>query len=194
MDLDTNAKIAQIVQSVSVALASLIAGIWALLRLRRERTYEAALKIEVDSTPVDPGARYTAIEIILTNQGHVKLQANEAIKPGPVYADRLETISYSCSLSVKRIADQAEGKSLRIDWFDPDLFSLAIPEINLLAEYQNPDRNERVEFWMEPGESYRVGSLLHLPPGTYLAKVTFVGSNSSEDFWTQLTHFTVTAK
>jgi hypothetical protein len=194
MDLDTDAKFAQIVQNVSVALASIIAGIWALLRLRRERTHEAALKIEILSTPVDPGARYTAIEVILTNQGHVKLQANEAIKPGPVYADRLETISFSCTLAVKRIADHAEGKSFCIDWFDSDLFSLAIPEINLLAEYQNPERNERVEFWMEPGESYRVGSVLRLPPGPYLAKVTFVGSNSSEDFWTQVTHFSVTPK
>ena len=53
-------------------------------------------------------------------------------------------------------------------------------EVNLLVEYT--DENGIAEFFMEPGEEYELGNALWLKPGTYLAKIVFVGAEPSE-YW-----------
>jgi hypothetical protein len=190
MNLETTSKVAQIIQNITVASASVIGGLWAFLRLYRERTYEGALKIDITAHTLEVEPKYTFVGVTLTNQGHSKLQANNAIGPRPVYSDRLDTILYSCSLEVKRINANCIAGDISVDWYNDSLLSVAIPEVDLFTTYRNPNNNQ-VEFWMEPGESYRLGSLLCLTCGAYLAKVTFIGSDCDEDFWTQLFYFQV---
>ena len=61
---------------------------------------------------------------------------------------------------------------------------LLIDAINLLAGYDDPDTGLS-NFFMEPGEEYRVQALVFLRPGLYLLKATFVGTGS-EEYWAQM--------
>lgn len=61
-----------------------------------------------------------------------------------------------------------------------------LKEVNLLSNYEDPQHNNQVDFWMEPGETYYLGTPLVLPAGMYLAKVTVVGSDDDGDYWTRV--------
>lgn len=183
--IDALAKKFQIVQSIIVDIASAIAGLWAFFRLRRERTYEPALKIQLEIEPIEGESKFTFLVVTLTNQGRAKLAANQADGTGPVYGDKNETIHHSCNLEIRKVDATAPAAVSAIDWYDSKLLSPAIADINLLREYQNPD-TRHVEFWLEPGEVCRLGSLVCLEPGLYLAKVVFLGRDVTEDYWSQV--------
>jgi len=192
MDLSSFAKTTEIIQHLTVALASIAGGIWAILRVNRERTYERALKIEINTNTIAATQPLIFVRVTLTNQGHSMLQANEGAANSPVYSDPVDKIYYSCSLQIRKFDAGQAKPDLSVDWYDIGLLSAAVPDINLLSDYQNPN-NGKFEFWMEPGESYHLGSLLCLRSGLYLGRVIFIGPDSGEDFWSETFYFQIPA-
>jgi hypothetical protein len=214
-------EITEIVHNIVVIIAALIGGAWVLLRLRRERVDEAAVEISVSTTSTPLGSEHLAvITAELTNKGHTEIRGRtEKTSDGLVYkdtADGGEELKYSCSLQIRSVDVAALGATGRLpDWFKR-IGLIDIPgvprQIDLLTEYVDPDKN-KLEFWAEPGEVYRLRSPVLLPVGTYMAKVTFVGADSDrqegllqviediisprkkgsnqENFWSQFTVFTI---
>jgi hypothetical protein len=184
-----------VVHDVVITLAALAGGLWALLRFKRERSDESALDMDVtvraDRTAT-AGVSAVLLEAKLKNVGKTKIQANPTTKGSVAYTDAAEKIVYSGSLLIRSVP--ALAACVYVDWYDKKGV-LAIPgldEINLLSEYELPDRSDLLDFWMEPGEAYTLGRTILLPPGLYLAKVTFIGARDG-DFWTRVVQISVPA-
>jgi hypothetical protein len=56
-----------------------------------------------------------------------------------------------------------------------------------LDEYILTDKNNVVEFWLEPGETVHLPAPLLLSSGYYLLKVSFYGPRHS-DFWSHIAY------
>jgi hypothetical protein len=133
------------------------------------------------------------IGVALHNVGKTRIQAKtKRDSSGNAYSDKAEKLKHACTLQVKSVL--VVGKTgASLDWFDSDSlkFVLGLEELNLLSEYEVPERSNAIEFWMEPGEAYNLGKPVVLGAGIYLAKVTFIGSRNDEDFWTRIVQFSV---
>ena len=188
--------LADVVDHYVVSLAALVGGLWVLIRLRRERTDEAALDMTVSqqSCPFKNGHLVT-IKVQLTNRGKTSMQAKTKPKPDDLaYSDRDEKLAHSCSLQIKTFETKEACPVSHIDWFKgPYLTEVAglQEQINLLTEYEDPRNNDAVDFWMEPGETYCLTVPVMLPAGVYMGKVTFIGAKSDFDFWSQVFSFSV---
>ena len=179
---------AETIEHITVALASVIGGLWVLFRFFNERTLESALTIDIDASTVAlDGKALTFIDVKLSNVGKVRLQAKPADPSKNAYEDPVEKLKYSCSLRLKRLDSGASAPDTLIDWFNDENFAITqLGEINLLNEYENPKNRNIVDFWMEPGEIYHLGVSLNLSPAVYLAKITFVGARSDKEFWSRI--------
>ncbi len=182
---------------VVIAGAALVAGWWAIMRLSRERTDEAALDLAIDTSVKDLGSEKLAvIAVNLANRGKTKIQAKTAKDAsGRVFDDGIEQLVHSCSLQVRRVvATNLGGQGAWLDWFEKQ-FQRDVPgippSINLLADYEDPRHGNVVDFWMEPNETYYLTAQLVLPPGVYLGKVTFIAAGNDENFWSRVFCFEV---
>jgi hypothetical protein len=178
-----------IISGVIVAVAAIIGGLWALLRYRKERTDEAAIEIGVNSTCAPYGQDYLIfLDIKLTNKGRTKIQAKYERSNGLAFDDGVERLQHSGSLQVKQVLPRTQHANSHLDWFESPLLRPLpdIAEINLLTEYEDPTRSNRIDFWMEPGEVYHLEAAIVLSPGLYLAKITFVGADGDDNFWSRL--------
>jgi hypothetical protein len=174
-------------------VALILASAWAVWRFRKERTYEAALEIGFNTTTVagcNPST--TFLEVVLTNRGKLMLQARTPPEGGLAFNDGVERVRYGGDLKLKRLNIAPSSAEVHLDWFSSKSLR-DVCEINLLSEYENLQEGKRIDFWMEPGEVYRFGVPLCLEPGTYLAKITFIGAKSIEDFWSRIVAFEVKA-
>jgi hypothetical protein len=172
-------------------LALIGAAIWATIRFRKERTYEAALEIGFHASTVSTSSLTTTfLEVTFINRGKLMLQARTAPKGGFVFNDKMERVLYGGDLKLRRLSSTPASPEVHLDWFSSKALT-DICEINLLSEYENLQENGRIDFWMEPGEVYRLGVPLCLPSGVYIAKVTFVGAHKPEDFWSRIVAFDV---
>jgi hypothetical protein len=180
---------AETIEHLTVALASVIGGLWVLFRFFNERTLESALTIDIDASTVAlDGKALTFIDVKLSNVGKVRLQAKPVDPSKNAYDDPVEKLKYSCSLRLKKLDSDTSEPDALIDWFSYKNFSVTqLGEINLLNEFEDPENNNVVDFWMEPGEIYHLGVPLNLCPAVYLAKVTFVGARSDKEFWSRIT-------
>lgn len=174
------------IQSLVLIAATIVGGLWALLRLCKERGWESALEIDLQSIfkTLRAGKIFIFLEVQLTNKGKVKLGAKNIRPSETAYSDEIEKIRYSCSLKLKKLKEPAGDAKYWIDWFNNSNLEDVGDEINLLSEYEDPV--EGTDFWMEPGEVYKLGAPLMLAPGLYLAKVTFIGSRSDGEFWSRI--------
>jgi len=174
------------IEHVVVSLASIIGGAWVVIRLIKERGFDSALTIEVSPKRLDRPENAVFINVKLSNVGKVELRAKPCRPSDIAYRDNDETVSYSCTLSLKRIPSTLPPEGKALAWFDQAAFSdLQSHDINLLTEYEDPEEFNAVDFWMEPGETYNLGALVHLSRGSYLGKVTFIGSKKKE-FWSRI--------
>ncbi len=175
-------------EHIVLGFASLVGGAWIILRLVRERKWDSALAIDIKSSFVPDKRLLTFIEVRLRNKGKVQLRAKVyRSEEGLAFGDGVENLKHSCSLRVKKLISPLASGDSWIDWFDNKNFdSPQLDEINLLNEYEDPKQNNRTDFWMEPGEVYKLGVPLTLNPGIYLAKVTFVGNRSDSEFWSRI--------
>jgi hypothetical protein len=172
-------------------LALIAASVWAVIRFRKERTYEAALEIGFNTATVagcNPST--TFLEVVLTNRGRLMLQARTPPEGGLAFNDGVERVRYGGDLKLKRLSVAPNSTEVHLDWFSSKSLT-DVCEINLLSEYENLQEGKRIDFWMEPGEVYRLGVPLCLQPGVYLAKITFIGANRREDFWSRIVAFEV---
>jgi hypothetical protein len=179
-------EVYDIISELIVAAAAIVGGWWALTRYLRERTDEAAIEMDLQyrTEPV-AGEFLTAFDLTMTNKGRVKVQAKIDRKNGMAYEDRVEKLRYSLSLQIKPLPSFAPGRPRHFDWFDATLPSLPgspLSEINLLTEYEDPEQNNEVHFWMEPNEAYHFGVAVFLPAGHYLVKTTFLGTGGDDNF------------
>jgi hypothetical protein len=185
-----------VIHDIVVTLAALAGGSWALLRFKRERADESALDLEVSVRSDKTSTANTFavfVEAKLKNVGKTKIQAKPTAKGNLAYADAVEKIAYGGSLQVRSISVPAATGYL--NWYDQKSV-MPIPElgeINLLSEYEIPEKDNLLDFWMEPGETYTLGKTIALTPGLYLMKITFIGARNDGDFWTRLVQFSVPA-
>jgi hypothetical protein len=198
MKLEDWCKVTELTDHIVVSLAALIGGIWVLFRLNRERTDEAALNISV--SVFERSHRYendylVAIIVKLANQGKTKIQAKtNRTKDGYAFDDGPEKLRNCCSLQIKKFSACSQKYIGHIDWFEGGPVEPVLglkSEINMLIEYEDPANNNQIDFWLEPGEEYRLEMPLVLETGVYLAKVTFVAAGSDSNFWSRIFTFAV---
>jgi hypothetical protein len=177
-----------ILDHVVVTLAAFCGGFWVLLRLKRERTDEAALNIVLSNTSSAMGSlNLVLFTVELANKGKTKIDAKtERDKDHWIFNDGPEKLPHACSLQIRQLNQAVTTPPVSLDWFesgpwvDMPLYRNQMA-INVLLEYEAPETNE-VEFWMEPGETYHLGVPVLLPAGTYFAKLTFVGADQEKDW------------
>ncbi len=189
MNLPSLKDIVDITAAAIVSVAAVIGGLWALRRYLIERTDEEAVVIEINSNCELHGRDYLVLlDVILTNKGHTKVQAKYERNEGWAYNDGVEKLRHSGSLQVKTIRAWEPPNDRHLDWFKSPLLEpvAGLPEVNLLIEYENPLQNNRIDFWMEPDETYHLGVPLVLSAGLYLAKVTFIASGGDDNFWSRV--------
>jgi hypothetical protein len=176
----------EIVLQALTLTVTLVAACFAYFRFIANRTLQTRLGIVTTIRSVPYGKLYlTCFEVKLSNTGTVKLGARKILPPDK---DKRwgEVVPYACSLQVKQLKQGLpEGKGL--GWFDPDCGPLSLPTDNgdpkheaqnLLSEYMVTDskgKDVSCDFWMEPGESYKLSVARILAPGHYLGKITFLG-------------------
>jgi hypothetical protein len=197
--------IAELIQSpwwtaakdIGVAVASLIGGAWVLFRFVGERRLQAALDIGIEYaaqplTTLHRGSYIVHFDVTLTNPGRTRLRAKWSRCRGLAFDDLEEKHRHSCSLQIKEISIPGCVGATEINWFTgPHLRDTELSEMNLLTEYEDPKRCNRVDFWMEPQERYHLGRTVILPAGHYLAKVTFIGSRGRDNFWSQVQYIPI---
>jgi hypothetical protein len=175
-------------EHIVLGVASIIGGLWVLLRLIQERLWDSALDIDIRSSMIPTETHpLSFLEVKLTNKGKVQLRAKVRRTRGLAFEDEAEQIKYSCSLKLKKLRPCIVNADAWINWFDDKNFeAMQFVEIDLLNEYEDPNRDNRTDFWMEPGEVYKLGVPLALTSGIYLAKVTFIGKRSDSEFWSRI--------
>jgi hypothetical protein len=168
-----------------------LAGLWVVYHYVRGRTYEKMLLLDIKtSSNVLGEKRVLFVEVQLTNHGKGKLQARPVGPEDYVYTDKDEQLKYSCGLQVKRVALKKLAGDTYMDWYKcPALEPVPdIPaEMNLLGDYVVPAENDKIEFWLEPGDIANLAAPLVLQPGHHLLKVSFYGI-TSEDYWSRETY------
>ena len=129
-----------------------------------------------------------SVEVVLKNNGKGKIQAWSGGDGKLAYKDALEELKRPCSLQLKRISSTVEQDNQYLNWYNsaslvsvPDIPS----EINLLDDYVMTDDHNRVEFWLESGDTVHLPATLILNPGNYLGKISFYGRKPKKDFWTR---------
>lgn len=198
----------EILHNLLVALGVVVGGGWVLFQFAIKRAYETALEINFSTTCCPHGmSKYMVfIDCALRNPASRKLGARaKRYKNGlgsPVFKDERpatgepleppETLRHSVGLQIKRLDTDIPANTL-LDWSEKanaahteDLFG----EINLIESYEIPGV-EKVHFWMEPGETYHLGTPVVLAEGRYLAMVTFIGSAGDDEFWRRVFSFSV---
>jgi len=217
-------ELTEILHNLVVALAAIVGGLWVVDRIKRERTDEAALEMSLSTSSSVVGTQHLVVLTVhLVNKGKTKIQAkSERDGRGFVFSEdgeQAEKLRFPCSVQLKQLDPTAINGSQRLNWFAggpwKDVLGSEGPEINVLLEYENPERDNKVEFWMEPGETYHLGVPWILEKGTYLAKLTFVAAPQEtgwldkvldeigfrrppsgirdENFWSQIFGFSVPA-
>jgi hypothetical protein len=176
-------SLAEAVQNWATAIGIIIGGAWVYYRFGLTRAKETALALDLTytCTPYKGGNTLVFFDVTLTNTGVVRLTAKR--NPPPVYKDKCETLQYSGDLLVRRISDDIQPGT-QVRWFPqpPSVSFSNNIELNLLQEYEISDG--KADFWMEPGESYHLGTAIVLSSGTYIAMVTFLGSGAyNREFW-----------
>jgi hypothetical protein len=191
-------------QHVAVVLATLMAAAWSLYLFLAERQSKPHLAIDLQNVqrniPSSTDRKLIFFDLVLKNEGKRKLQAEEVVTTENAYQDAGEVLRYPCALQIRQIAVSMLQSNASLDFFN-DTNELQCPsgippEIDMLTEYEMIiDKNSdaaKPEFWMEPGEEYRLGATVVLPKGAYLVRFHFVGNKSSdEEFWSRITFLQV---
>jgi hypothetical protein len=192
--LDDLVAIAEVIQNVAVGLAAFAAGVWALYRVRVERSLEPALTMEVTAVPTRRGDSFVVpVRLTLRNTGKVLVACRGRREGIPVWTDTLETLYFPLALQVRRLLVPDTPAATAFDWFD-DSVTAPVPglpdEINLLRPYETPGSHD-TSFMLEPGDTAIVEFSLALPAGDHLIKGTFVGLSDPNDFWTDIRYVPV---
>jgi hypothetical protein len=178
---------AEIAEHWATVVALLVGGGWVLYQYVIRRSGETGLAIDVTSrvTPHAGGRQFLFFEVTLKNTGQRRLDASRQ-SPSQLAGQYEGSVHRAGSLQVREVEALPAGKVSHLNWWAAGaegIGSFVVPEIDLLAEYTDPEG--RIEFFMEPGEEYRLGSPLILNPGVYLAKIVFIGRRAQE-YWSRI--------
>lgn len=186
---------------IILGAAPVLAGAWALYRYVLFRSAQPALTIgvETEATGLQQGKATVLVTAVLSNVGKVRIRAkpNREARVGVpglwAYNDGYDCLPFACTLEVRQLLDMGPFPSPgRLSWYELDDVRcprISPDKIDLLEEYFDEAAKE-TDFWVEPGETYHSASALILPPGRYLAKVTFVGMKE-DDYWSRIFAFSV---
>lgn len=188
-----------------ISFATIVAGIWALYIFVFERNAQAHLGLDIKITISTNSAalgerRLVFLDLVMSNEGKRKLEAKRVPTDQIAYQDLGESLQYPCGIQVREIQTYLIKTNKSLDWFN-DTNQLKCPlgipdEIDMLEEYELIDTNkpsctETPAFWIEPAETYHLGTSLILPKGDYLLKIHFLGNNTDEDFWSRIVYMQV---
>ncbi len=196
--MDVLMTISQIIYNIILSLGIIVTGSWAIYTFWFQRLYETTLTIEISTTCTFCGKNkfIVFIDTILTNKSKRILSARPKRYSGnellPIYSDEQEVIYNSVCLQIKCIKVNS-ANTTALDWFNSkDLVALEnVPtEINLLSDYE-VSKTGHIDFSLEPDEELHLSVALILPEGHYLARTTFIGSRSQEEYWSRFHYFNV---
>lgn len=178
--------IAEFVYHIAAAVAVIVGGGWVLYQYLIRRAGETGIGISVEAvvSAWSDAERLVFLDVLLRNIGNARLDASAA-SSSDLESEFGKSIGYSGSVQLRRVNKLQPVKIGHLDWRSESsgLSPLeGVPEVDLLKEYR--DKQGRVEFFMEPGEEYHFGNAFILEPGTYLAKVVFVGKRPVE-YWSR---------
>jgi hypothetical protein len=178
-------SLADAAQKWASVAAIVVGGIWAFYRfgLRREREPALGIDLSFTTVPYNSTSYLVAFDLTLANKGSVRLRAKR--KRSPAYSDKDEALKYSCDLMLRAVSTTLQPGS-QVTWFsalDQRSPREGDIELDLISEHE---LDGDTDFWMEPNETYHVGTALILQAGIYLVMVTFVGDASDGDFWRRL--------
>jgi hypothetical protein len=161
-------------------------GAWAWYRFGLTRQRQAALSMKL-ACKCEPhggsGNFFAALCATIKNTGTVKLEIRRARAPAyPRESEDNEILQYGGDLLVRRVDESLKG-STPVRWFADSNARSPRPEdieLDLLSSYE---QDEETSFWMEPGETYQLGTAVVLSRGTYIVMLTILGEDSDKDFW-----------
>ncbi len=162
--------------------AIFVGGGWAYWRfvLRRERESALSIALTHEAVPRPDGNYIVFLDVAFTNQAVVRLTA--ARSRCPAYKDESEVLNFSGSLLLRALPTDSPANA-QVRWFSGALDNSPRSsdiEVDLLDEFSV---SGETDFWMEPGECSHSGVTVILPPGLYLAMITFIGSEGVHEFW-----------
>lgn len=163
-----------------------VGGCWAWYRFGVTRQSQAAISamLSCKSRPHGGSGLYlSAMCATIKNTGTVKLEVRRRRAPAyPRDSEDSETLKYGGDLLLRRVPDEiARGTPVR--WFASPSSRSPLEgdiELDLLSSYE---KDGETSFWMEPGETYYLGTAVVLPGGLYLAMLTILGEDDDDDFW-----------
>jgi hypothetical protein len=165
--------------------------LWEFYKFLRGRSFQNTLIIDVTTSSQPSGERSVVfVDVQLKNLGKGRIKAKRIGDGEYAYKDEIEQLKHSCGLQVRKINTASVTTDAHLDWFQSSALERVegIPdEINLLDEYILTDKNNVVEFWLEPGETVHLPAPLLLSSGHYLLKVSFYGPRHS-DFWSYIAY------
>lgn len=175
-------------------LSTFVLGVWTLYLFLLRGSFETSLAIDlsVQSEPRD-GQYVVFFQIKLDNIGGRRITAPSVLSQKQI-VDYEDSVEFPCDLQLRTLRG-ATSTSRFVGWWskrDPLLSEIpGIPtHISVLYEYTRSD--QRVDFFMEPGERYVLGHMFILPAGHYAAKLVFVGERATAaEYWSRIFYFCV---
>lgn len=199
-----------VAQSIAVVLGGVVAGVWGVYQLLAWRYFQNAMDLDcaVLSERAGADASLVVFDVILKNIGRRTVVAHPRepivfsdIHPIAWRRNHVEKYRYAGELHVKRIKTPSPDV-VGAETHDALDHVPHLDRVDLLGEYRVNHR--RVDFFMEPGETYHLVVAVRLEPGAYLARITFIGRPrfadvirsfvgyaTVRDFWSRLVYVRV---
>jgi hypothetical protein len=186
---------------VATGLAILAGGGWTLYQFALRRAFESALSIDC-TVRTEPSKHHSgepieehfvvAIEVVFTNIGNRRISAPPALTSKQI-EDYQGAAKHPADLEIRQLPEEVSVPSFVGWWYKKQQLRTipGIPEhVSLLYEYTKKD--EKIDFFMEPGEKYALGTVFILPRGHYAAKIVFVGERKlAAEYWSRILYFHV---
>lgn len=174
-------------------LGGILSAVWTfyLFLLRGSFETSLAMDLSVDAQPRD-SQFVVYLQVKLSNIGGRRITAPPTLSSEQI-KDYEHSVIFPCDLEL-RVLNGTISTPCFVGWWSkraPLKNIEGIPtHISVLYEYTRAD--EKVDFFMEPGESYVLGHVLVLPAGNYVAKLVFVGQRATAaEYWSRIFSFSV---
>lgn len=181
--LEQAASVSQIIQSIAIAIALVIGGVWTLFwhrRLREERlSIDFSVSIQTSASYMH-GMSIVSLVFLMKNAGSRDLRLAPEPEPPASFAEPFfvknpntpyEKPAYrNCEIRLWRLTvpDNPPTTLIRLrDRSRAVEIPLADEPVNILAE-NNITPNS---FWLEPGEVVHIATNFSLPPGYYAGRI-----------------------
>jgi hypothetical protein len=175
-------------------LGTFIAAVWTLYLFLLKGSFETSLGMSLSvETQQGDAQSVVSLQIELSNIGGRRITAPRELSAGQIN-DYEDSVLYPCDLEIRTL-DGTTSTSRFVGWWSRrDSLLSPIPgipkHISVLYEYTRAD--QRVDFFMEPGEKYVLGHIFILPPGHYAAKLVFIGERATAaEYWSRIFYFYV---